>query len=521
MTFLKYLKFVIVTLVLAGCGTAGRKQSTKLRNLVNQRQFQEAETFVNSEKFYPEKESRLLKLLELGSIQYLNGHYFQSLKTFDKAKELSDQLYTVSISKKITSAVSNSNFDNYYGEKYERSMIRFYQSLNHFMLSQVGKYEAYEIISRDKDGKEVGKKPVAEVVLSPKQRAQHMGQSLNVLIEWNSLLDNFKSTSGGVVSYKDDLLAKVYGAFIHEQTGRNQDRRTALLLYKKAKDVLFKNFNTLETYNGKSEKFRDDLKKLSNMPRSKVEAQYVQQTNHAKELLSFLDERIKELGKRKKDNLFVLIEEGFITPKKAKKVDIPLPFSGKFSGKGFISFCANILGAATNTQPKIYFELPQIPYEPIKGETVLLIQKDGKTVKKEKLAIVNPLANLASMIMDENAVSTGAKIGARVAGKHVAALFAAYGTYTISKKKMGDMLAMGAATLTYAGANKAIEGSERADLRTWSLLPHHFQVASLDLSPGTYTLLLQKTTGQGVMVKKVGNVTLDKKKAKLVSFRAF
>ncbi|MCR9204975.1 MAG: hypothetical protein NXH75_10380, partial [Halobacteriovoraceae bacterium] len=121
---MKFLKIALLALLLVGCGTAGRKQSGELKKFVKAGQLKKAETYVESEKFYPEEKDRLLKYLELGSIQYLNNNFYQALRTFDKAKELSDKLFTVSVSKKVKSAVSNSNYDNYYGEKFERSMIR-------------------------------------------------------------------------------------------------------------------------------------------------------------------------------------------------------------------------------------------------------------------------------------------------------------------------------------------------------------------------------------------------------------
>lgn len=512
-----------MAIILVGCGTAGRKQSGELKKFVKTGEFQKAESFVESEKFYPEEKDRLLKYLELGMIQYMNGNYYQSLKTFDKARDLSDKLFTVSISKKVTAAVSNDNYDNYYGEKFERSMIRYYQALNHLMLSQVGKYEAHTVIERDGDKKEVARKTIPEKVLSLQEQDKHRNMTSNVLIEWNALLDNYKSTTGGKVGYKSDLLASVFGAFVWEQLGK---RTRAVNLYKQAKDILFKNFNLLETYNLKSKAFKSDFSKLSNMPLAKVKKDYVQETAHARMLNKFIDERIAELGKRKKDNLMVLIENGFITPKKAFKVDIPLPFTGRYKSAGgnFMKFCVNALGMATGSIPKIYFELPEIPYEPVTGQFVLHVQKDGKTIKKKQLAVVNPLANLATLIMDEKSFSTKTKIGTRVAGKHIAALFAAYGTYQATKKKVGDFFAMSAASLAYAGANKAIEASERADLRTWSLLPHHFRVTSLDLPVGEYDILLERLGGPQVTMTKLGKVSLTKeneKVAKLATFRAY
>lgn len=488
----------LFALSLASCGSAGRRQNKMLHNLVQKGEYEKAENLVKGKDFFNEKESALLKLLELGMVQQLQGKYDEALKTFEAAQELSDKLFTVSISKKVKAAVTNSNFDNYYGEKYERSMIRYYLSLNHFLLAQKGEDD--------------------------KQKRFHLQASKAVLLEWNSLLDSYKATSGGVVAYKDDLLAKTFGGFVHEHAGSRTDRRIALNLYKEAKKVLFKVFNTLETYNAKSDKFKEDLKKLSQMPLKKVEKDYVSRTQWADQLLNFLDQRIESLQKGKKEEALVVIESGFIAPKVAKKIDFPIPAAlmpVKTNKRDFLSFSSRMLALSAGSLPKIYFELPKVPYSPVNGEATLEVRKEGKPVLEKPLVIVNPLANLASMIMEEKSGSLYTKIGTRLATKHITALVAAYGIYKLTKKKSGDFLANAAAALSYAASNKAIEASERADLRNWSLLPHHYRITTLDLDSGLYELVLKLKEGERQSQKILGTVDIKKGEGKVLTFRAF
>ena len=138
-----FLSFVLVFsfLLFGGCATTSNQVRNELKQLVQKNQFDKALELVNSDQFYPEKRSRLLKLIETGTIHYLAGNFYQSVKTFSLARDLSEKLFTVSISKKALSMISNSNADNYYGDPYERSIIRFYLSLSHFMLYQSGVYE--------------------------------------------------------------------------------------------------------------------------------------------------------------------------------------------------------------------------------------------------------------------------------------------------------------------------------------------------------------------------------------------
>jgi hypothetical protein len=228
-------KFLSISflILLTSCATSGRKATEQLTVFVKANDLTNGLQLVKSDKFYPEERSRLLKLVELGTLQNLNHDYYQSLKTFEKAQELSDQLFTISISKKVSSSVLNDNLDNYYGEKYERSMIRFYQVLDHFLLSQNGVYEAN------------GNIPAK--TLDAKEKRFHLSAARSVLLEWNSLLENYKMTSGGVATYKDDLLAKIFGGFIHEQIGSVEDRGIALNLYKAGKTLLFRNLNLFST----------------------------------------------------------------------------------------------------------------------------------------------------------------------------------------------------------------------------------------------------------------------------------
>ncbi|OIQ19005.1 MAG: hypothetical protein BM556_06895 [Bacteriovorax sp. MedPE-SWde] len=522
-------KFNIVGLLLAStllfsCATNSRKSHEKLRGLVKSQKLSDAEQFVKSDKFFPEKESRLLKYLETGMIQHLNGNYYQSLKTFDKAKELSDKLFTVSISKKLKSAVGNSNLDNYYGEKYERSMIRFYQVLNHYALYYTGNYEQYDIVTKNEKGEKVNKKTIPAKKLTAKQRRFHLSGSKNVLIEWNSLLDNYKSTSGGQVTYKDDLLAKVFGAFIHEQMGTRHDDKVALNLYREARKVLFRNFNILETYNKKSKKFKSDFKKLPNMSKKKVELNYVAKTRFYKSLDTYLADKVKALKKGKKSNVFVLIENGFVTPKKVKKFEFPIPTdsipASVTNASGFMGFAGKVLKAGKDSIPKIYFEMPEIPYEPVTGEHKILVKSKGKVVAEKGFAVVNPLSNLATMTLSEDVLGLYAKVGARVAVKHVAALATSYMIYESNKSK-GDFIAMTLASASYAAANKGIEMSEKADLRVWSTLPHNFRLTSLKLPAGQYDVFLVENNGKKDSEKQLGTLNVDAKKTSLVKFRTY
>jgi hypothetical protein len=478
--------------LLVSCAGNNRKMHEKLRAEALKGDYKSALKIVKDDNFYPEKSNKLLKLMEEALALHLNGDYFQAKNVLDQAKDLSDQLFTASISKKAAAALVNDNADNYYGDNYERSMIRFYQALNHFSLYNLGVYEAHEVVEKDEKGKIIATKQIQEKKLSDKEIAFHLSATRSTLLEWNSLLESYKADQGGEAVYKDDLLAKIFGAYIHEQIGSNTDRSIALNLYKEAKVLLFRNYNTLPSYNNKYKDFIKNFDQFATMDEGQVRKNYVESTVASKDLDSFLDEQIKRMSEGKgARGVMVLFENQLISPKEAKKFDFNIPVDSVPANipKGnFVAFSAKVLGAAANAAPKIYFEMPTVNSKPVTSQQVLIVKDEaGKVVLKKSLAIVNPLSDMASNSISGRAISSYAKVGTRVAAKHIVALASAYALYE-SQKSKNETMAMMLAGTTYAGLNKGIEKSEEADLRSWTLLPDHYSLAMLNLNPGKYHL---------------------------------
>lgn len=516
-----FLVFLMVAL-LASCATSERKGAAELTTFIKTGDISSSIKLVKSNSFYPEERSHLLKLVELGTLQNLNRDYFQSLKTFEAAQTLSDQLFTVSISKKVTSAILNDNLDNYYGEKYERSMIRFYQVLNHYLLYQNGTYESYTMEEKDEKGAVIKSTVIPAKNLDQKEKHFHLVAARSVLLEWNSLLESYKAISGGVATYKDDLLAKVFGGFIHEQIGSVEDRGIALNLYKAAKTLLFRNYNLFSTYNESYKEFEKNFKNFATMSEAEVKTKYVKDTEHAKRLMQYLDERLEALSKNKNENVYFLIEDNFIAPKIANKVDIPLPVFVGAAAYEQMAFALRLLSTPVAGTPKIYFELPQIEFKPITDhEEIIIKDAAGKIVTNTNLAVINPLSELAYFTLEDYKTSNMIRIGARVAAKHTAAIVAAYEIYK-SQKKNNDFFAMTLASVSYSIANKGIEASESADLRYWSTLPNAFRMGSLKLDPGMYSIILVKTSGTVKNEKILGSINVAKDRpVSMFNFRVF
>jgi hypothetical protein len=73
------------------------------------------------------------------------------------------------------------------------------------------------------------------------------------------------------------------------------------------------------------------------------------------------------------------------------------------------------------------------------------------------------------------------------------------------------------------GANKAANATEKADLRSWLLLPSSIDVARLYLSPGAYDAEVTMYNASGGVVEKrpLGKVTVAAGKTAFVSTRSF
>lgn len=483
-----------VFLVLAGCA-GNQKEIIKYRELVQKKDYKSALEIMKGDSIYKDEESRLLKYLELGTLHLYSGEYYQALQNFDLARELSDKLFTVSISKKVAGIVGNQSADNYYGERYERSLIRYYTILTHYNLYEKGEYEAYKLEKRDDKGKVTGTTDVASVPLDESKKRFHLQAAKAVLLEWNSILEDFKKTSGGEVTYKDDLLAKFVGAVIHAKADTSSDRQIALGLYKESKNTVFRYYNSYQSFNSKYNDFNKDYKKLSEMNTDLVQSKYVAATPLNKAVLEYSDDKIKEMNKGDVDNVYLVWHEGLISSKEIKKYEFPVGLEAAKVTVGtttdFIGFSKHALVIVDQVVPKISFEMPTIPYRANNEDFKIIVKKAGVVVSEKSGVLVDPLSEMAYYTMDSKATSDLIKVGTRVAAKHLAALGGAYLTYRNLKEKMGDGIALMSGVAAYNLASRGIAATEMADLRSWMTLPNQVRMNSFKLPPGEYEFYSQ------------------------------
>ena len=470
--------------LLVGCASRVQDTGSKLRQLVQTKRFDQALALTEKAKVYTEKQSGLLKLLEQGHIHHLKGDHQKSLQTLDRARELSERLFTQSISKKIESVVTNDRADNYYGEKYERSLIRFYQALNHFILAQ--KAEGNE-------------------------RRRHLQSARAVILEWDSLLSDYRGQLAGQAIYKDDMLAKLFGALIHEQMGTRNEIGIARQLYKDAKDLLTKNYSAYPSFNQKSKEFSENFEQFPQLGLDEVRRRFIASTPLAQQLETYIDRRLEHLVQKtdsKRGQLHLLLGESHIHPKRAHKITFPIVLTalplGISNRKDFVSYVGRTLGLSGGIKPQISFELPALAASSnTHPRHLVLTRPDGTRVHREALALANPLSEIAHQTLESQMALIKTKTGLRVAGKHLAALGSSYLAWRSAVKDgKPDVLATLLSTGAYTLASHKIDQSERADLRHWISLPRNIWMAAVGLPPGEYHLAVE-TAGQN---KHLGNL---------------
>ncbi len=482
------MKNLVLLIVLSACVNINYRENQHklLLNLKNYN-YSLAEKIVEDENFYKKKKDNFLNKVEKGTVYYLKNNYYQALKYFEEAQKICDES-TIELSGKLK-GILDSNLDFYYCEKYERSLLNFYLSLINYNLYLTGKYESY---SNKIDEKII---VVPEKILNYKEKMEHLGASRNYIIKWNSLLDSFTKEYNGKSTYKDDLVAKVWGAFIHEKFNNFENNQIALQLYKDAKNVLLKNYNIYSVFNKKSELFEKNYNNFYKMNIDKIKDNYIESTQFSNDLLIFLDKKIKNLSKNKKDNFFIILKDDFIAEKKIKtfRIDIPLEFlnikliieNDDTNTLDLLSFALLALRKSKNNLPLIEFELPYIEEKNIKNNFIAEVFN----INKEKIAefpivILNPNSNIARNEFNNKIKLLYSTIATKSITKHSTALISAYQIY----RQNPNFTTLTTALISYKTAAKIINNTDKADLRYWVSLADNIRFGSTNLNDGEYLI---------------------------------
>jgi hypothetical protein len=470
---------VIFVLMSSGCSTVSNlERHRQLVQNVGSNNYKKSLELVSAKEFFPEERSALLRLLEIGNVSYRSGNYYRSLKVFEAASKLGDNLFTKSITSAAMGAF-DSNMDEFYGRKYEHSLIRFYESLDHYNLYCVGKYESSGENYGDKSVYGKGK------ILSEEERRFHFVAAKSIVKGWNFLLNSYENENYGKAVYKSDLLEKIWGAFIHEESGSYGDRQIALGLYRQAKTVLARDYGIYPIFNAEYEKFRENFRRQSDSAYAvEIRKKHTKETTYARDLYKYIDDKIEKLQNNRSSNLTILLKDGLVVEKKSKPSTFLIDASmfKSFGGEEVWKYFEGELKAETT----VNLSIPVINYRNTKNKfEAVLFDLQGNIVEKIPIVLVLPVSDIAFYEIDREIASETDKIMATTSAKYATAVYSSYKLYSqFQDKKMGLTFA----AKLFATEKLLIDASSEPDLRQWLTLPGNIRIGSGYLNTGNYLL---------------------------------
>ena len=203
----KNLKLLTLLIFLCSCSSLQqRNASNEVVKLYSNGEYQELVNKIKEKKLYQREQDRFLKQAELGTLFFRLGEYEQALASFRLASQISEELYTIRVSKKLKSFLMNDSDDIYYPNQYELSMIRFYEIMASIMLEQKSNQTKHRRM------------------LEPASRS------------WQAYLDNLKERKLGEADFKGVVLADVMSYIVHLYLGSSADKSIAKSFRSNVKD---------------------------------------------------------------------------------------------------------------------------------------------------------------------------------------------------------------------------------------------------------------------------------------------
>lgn len=532
--FLISAYFIFATLFFS-CSGNHKKTTHNLIQLYKNGEFKQAEQTLAKSDLAKDKDSTLLKYLNQGSIFFAQEKYSEAIISFEKAIKFYDDLYTKKISKALKSFAVNDTFKDFKGNVHEISSAYFLKSLSHYLLFLHGKD------------------------LNRNERLRELRSARAQLLAWDSFWKTYRADVKNGSVFRFDMLAKIYGAFIHQAMNLRSDDQIALQLFKDANQILDENYLAYKSYNNKFKEFKQRKKekflaeenykatqkylheKILSLTRALRPKSYQATAKKIKADKSLV---LKYSKKFKRDNLALIVQDQLIPEKKANRYNISLEGLATHSndpktrslirnvGKPILgAFISHTLGL----QPKAHewsppravfgvynsefaagevgfaFELPKVTSSYRLYKVRFKIHDENNLLIKEGfIPLISPLGDIAEEVVAEEGSDLFFKIGSRVGSKHLLAIGTAYATYkAIKKKSESEFLGKNAALLSYLAAAKGIDASEKADVRYWSLLPKNVFMTQLYLKPGKYKIKYDFIENNGDVSSSRGPFTLE------------
>jgi len=423
----------------------------------------------------------LIRLLSGGLYLHRLGRYEESNAALQAAEALAEDRYTKSVSQNVAAFMVSDLVVDYTPPALERAMIHYYGMINYLALGNL------------------------EEALVEARRV-------------NAYLDRYNRDNGNRRSYSNDALVQYLAGLLHWTGGDDNDALVSLRQADAAFDAHRARYRITPP-----DGFGQDLVRFADrvgVPEVADEA-----------AATYGVARTAAPAAVPTGELMVVVENGFIAHRMEEKIYIPITRREKRAlGSGSID---SVIGVTANVLVRTLLFMNQTSAEArsylreyeglvVLGSTVLdadlfsfawtRYELDAHAATEVTVAIDGDAERGATVVTDLSAIASRdyeeqkpkflARMIARGLFKQVAALKA-----EATARERGGAVA---GFLTRLGSQAAATLSERADTRSWSLLPAELRVVRFSLPAGTHqvTLRVREETGGLARVIDLGPVEI-------------
>lgn len=489
---------LLLVAVTAGCSKAGyRVNQAKMADLYAKKDYASVKKITTNKNFLPEKENILLKNLEQGNAYLYNNNACSALHFYNKANQIATDQQTKSIKDGLKTTITEED-GIYYGQTYERSLLNFYTSLANYKIYESGICDKSEIKeeqvkkennkkdindnkklnndTNDENNKTQDKNDKSKIKqLSEQEKTSFLRASRANILFWDSWIKGRKIENNDRM-YSDDLLLKLWGAFIHEQINTTADLQIAKQLYKDAQNVAKNRYVVYRDFNNQNRSF---IEKIDN--KLQREKNIEKDNTYTKDIIEYTNRQIQRVNKKQNANIAIMVHDDVVSLKKTEKSISPVGV-GALALVPNATLMSSVLGVNT-----LEYEKPVIKEKNLDYKYYYSIWKNDKKITEKPLILAEPISNIAYENLREKIngiiLSTQAKVAKQVA----IALGASYATY-IGMSAIDETLGQVSALGVYLGYSKVIQNAGIVDTRQWVSLPSNIFIALDNISSGKYKL---------------------------------
>jgi tetratricopeptide (TPR) repeat protein len=409
-----------------------------------ERSFNEAADLVESNSDLFDDDDRLLFNLELGGLLHLARRYAKSNDAFERAKAISERLFTKSVTDQTFSLFTNDTVIAYEGENFERALVHLFSALNYTLMG-------------DPSGATVEARQV------------------------DALLAKIQTDSGARSVYKEDAFARYLSALLFDQRGRLED---AIVSYRQA----------LRAY-GDYERDYGTPRPPDLLPLALGAAERLGPVTRQRLAALYGDAPSRTLGSGE-GAVAVLHYNGWVPRKQSSFFEISFGRAWVYVGDmqprdadaaNVDRALAGARAVAANTMLRVAFPTYVNVTHRIRRMTV---SSGGGSARAQ---LVESIGRIARKSLDDRRSRILAKAAARAAFKYALA----EGTCQVAYRTLEEL----PATIACATARAASALSEVADTRSWRTLPDEISLALLPLPEGSHDLRLEFSDRSGRIVE--------------------